>query len=99
MSRRLSVPLLAHLLTWRPAMPPAMSRAMSVESFVVGIPQATLDDLQVRLAATRMVSDDEADDANSWNAGTSPSYLRELLHYWRSDFDWRAQEAKINRFE
>ena len=24
--------------------------------------------------------------------------MRELLEYWRSRFDWRAQEAKLNRF-
>jgi pimeloyl-ACP methyl ester carboxylesterase len=24
-------------------------------------------------------------------------YLKALVHYWRTDFDWRAQEAQLNR--
>ena len=27
------------------------------------------------------------------------SYLKELVAYWRDKFDWRAQEARLNRFE
>src|SRR5688500_9345040 len=68
---------------------------MSTQSFEIRVPQATLDDLRERLARTRLSHDDEATD---WDAGTSPAYLRQLVDYWRSGFDWRAQEARINRF-
>jgi pimeloyl-ACP methyl ester carboxylesterase len=67
---------------------------MPVQSFEVKIPESTLDDLRERLAATRRVP--QADEAD-WDAGTSPVYLRQLVEYWRSQFDWRAQEARINR--
>ena len=30
--------------------------------------------------------------------GTDLDYLSELVDYWRTDFDWRAQEAALNRF-
>ena len=26
------------------------------------------------------------------------AYIKELVEYWRTDFDWRAQEAKLNAF-
>ena len=68
---------------------------MSVQAFEINVPDATLDDLRIRLASTRPVPHDNAAD---WDAGTSPAYLRELIHYWQSHYDWRAQEARINQF-
>ena len=63
--------------------------------FTVAIPEPKLQDLQRRLGRTRL---DPDDDATGWEAGTSPAYLRELVEYWRSGYDWRAQEREINRF-
>jgi microsomal epoxide hydrolase len=68
---------------------------VTVQSFRVEIPQPVLDDLRVRLEATRRAPQEDASD---WDAGTSPAYLSELVEYWRTRFDWRAQEAYINRF-
>lgn len=68
---------------------------MKIESFKIEIPQPVLDDLRARLDATRLAAQDDASD---WEAGTSPAYLGELVEYWRTRFDWRAQEAGINRF-
>jgi len=68
---------------------------VSIESYAIDIPQSTLDDLRERLAGTRFVP---YDDATDWGAGTSPAYLRELVDYWRLHFNWRAQEARLNRF-
>ena len=62
--------------------------------FKVAVADATLQDLQRRLVGTRFDPGDAAD----WEAGTSPAYLRELVEYWRSAYDWRAQETAINRF-
>jgi pimeloyl-ACP methyl ester carboxylesterase len=63
--------------------------------FKVEVAAATLQDLQRRLVRTRF---DPEDDAADWDAGTSPGYLRELVEYWRSGYDWRAHEAEINCF-
>jgi pimeloyl-ACP methyl ester carboxylesterase len=63
--------------------------------FRVGVADTTLQDLQRRLARTRF---DPEDGAVDWEAGTSPAYLRQLVAYWRSGYDWRAQETAINRF-
>ncbi len=71
---------------------------MTVEPFTIEVPDATLADLSVRLAATRRVPADAADAAAAWNAGTPPAYLRQLVDYWRSGYDWRAREARLNRF-
>jgi pimeloyl-ACP methyl ester carboxylesterase len=67
----------------------------TVQQFRVEIPQADLDDLQTRLALTRYPTPAPGDD---WVYGTPVSYLREMVDYWRTGFDWRAQEARMNEF-
>ncbi len=69
---------------------------MEIERFVIDVPQATLDDLEARLAAARWP--DEIPGAE-WDYGTNLSYLRELAEYWRTGFDWRAQERALNEFD
>ncbi len=68
---------------------------MSIQPFNVNIPQATLDDLHERLAHTRWPDEIEGAD---WDYGTNLEYLRELANYWQHTFDWRKQEAMLNRF-
>lgn len=66
-----------------------------MQPFKIDVPQSVLDDLQRRLAHTRWP--DEIEDAD-WDYGTTQSYLRQLATYWQTDYDWRAQEAKLNEF-
>ena len=33
-----------------------------------------------------------------WRLGTNQAYLRELIAYWRDEFDWRAAERRLNEF-
>ena len=62
--------------------------------FTIAIEQSRLDDLSVRLRRTNLA----ADYANEeWGYGTNGAYLRELIDYWISGFDWRKQEAALNR--
>jgi pimeloyl-ACP methyl ester carboxylesterase len=68
---------------------------VGVERFTVAVPQATLEDLAERLARTRWPGEL---GGPGWGDGTSPAYLRELVGWWQSGFDWRAQEAALNRF-
>jgi hypothetical protein len=68
---------------------------VGMERFRVDVPQGILDDLGGRLARTRWP---DAPDGPGWEDGTSPAFLRELVGWWRTGYDWRAQEAAINRF-
>jgi pimeloyl-ACP methyl ester carboxylesterase len=61
--------------------------------FRIAVPQADVDDLRRRLAATRWP--DEVNDAD-WSYGTSLPFLRELTTYWAESYDWRAAEARLN---
>jgi pimeloyl-ACP methyl ester carboxylesterase len=68
---------------------------MKPRPFKVAIDQSVLDDLNDRLDRTRWI-DDLNDDG--WTYGLSLPYMRELVQYWRHQFDWRAREEAINRF-
>jgi pimeloyl-ACP methyl ester carboxylesterase len=64
-----------------------------VEPFRLHVPDTATADLRERLSRTRFP--DQA-PGEPWAYGTNVDYLRELVEYWRSGFDWRAQEARLN---
>jgi len=65
----------------------------SIRPFKVQIPQASIDDLRRRIAATRWPDKETVDDRSQ---GAQLTKLRELLRYWGTDYDWRKAEAKLN---
>jgi pimeloyl-ACP methyl ester carboxylesterase len=68
---------------------------VDIRPFRIDIPQAELDDLSDRLARTRWP--DEL-PGGGWSRGVPLAYLRDLAEYWRTVYDWRAQEASLNQF-
>ena len=66
-----------------------------VEPFRVEVPVEVLADLRARLSSTRFP--DEVPDTG-WEYGTNLAYLKDLLEYWRTKYNWREQEHEINRF-
>jgi pimeloyl-ACP methyl ester carboxylesterase len=68
----------------------------ALRPFRVDVPQADLDDLQDRLARVRWP--DELPDAG-WDYGVPLDYIKELVDHWRSGYDWRAVEARLNEHE
>ncbi|MGW6199710.1 epoxide hydrolase family protein [Kribbella sp. NPDC055110] len=72
-----------------------MNTNESIRPFTVTIAQADLDDLNARLARTRLP---EAAPGDDWDYGTPNHYLSEMVDRWQNGFDWRAQEARMNEF-
>jgi epoxide hydrolase len=66
-----------------------------IRPFRIDIPQTELDDLRDRLARTRWP--DELSGVG-WTRGVPLDYLKELADYWRTGYDWRAQETRLNEF-
>lgn len=62
--------------------------------FAIDIPDRAVDDLRERLFATRWP---KALDGDTWEDGASLAFMRRLVDHWANRFDWRAQEAKLNR--
>ena len=67
---------------------------MVIEKFTVSIPEAGLDDLKRRLDSTRWPDELPGTD---WAFGTSLAYMKSLVAYWRTTYDWRLHEAALNR--
>lgn len=70
------------------------SDPLGAEPFSVAVPDSALEDLRARLRNTRWP--DQVSDP--WDYGTDLGYLRSLLRSWADEFDWRAQERRINGF-
>ena len=66
-----------------------------IKPFSCNVPDEVIADLKRRLSHTRLP--DQLDGAG-WDYGTERSYLDELCGYWRDSFDWRAAEARFNRY-
>ncbi|MEM7338994.1 MAG: epoxide hydrolase [Actinomycetota bacterium] len=64
--------------------------------FTIAVPDAALDDLKARLRNTRWP---EAEPVDDWSQGIPLAYTKELAAYWADDYDWRAREAALNRFD
>jgi pimeloyl-ACP methyl ester carboxylesterase len=68
---------------------------MMITPFRIDVPQADLDDLAARLAATRWP--DEVSGAGT-DYGMPLTVVRRLAEHWRTGYDWRAHEARLNEF-
>lgn len=68
---------------------------MPIHPFTIKIEDHILEDLKRRLAATRWPDELPNQD---WKYGTNLRYLKELVAYWQSEFDWRKQEQQLNAF-
>jgi pimeloyl-ACP methyl ester carboxylesterase len=71
----------------------AVKNATAVRPFTVEIPEADLEDLRSRIAATRWPEKEPVADASQ---GVQSATIQALAHYWASDYDWRRAEAKLN---
>jgi len=72
-----------------------LKKSDAASSFKIEISDGILSDLHRRLTHTRWSI---YPDGIHWKAGTSPEYLRELVNYWETSYDWRRQEARLNQF-
>ena len=64
--------------------------------FTIDVADDVLDDLRRRLHNTRWP---EAELVDDWSQGIPLSYVREVCDYWADEYDWRAREAALNRFD
>lgn len=68
----------------------------SIRPYRIAVPDADLADLRQRLHRTRWP---ERECVPDWSQGIPLDYVRDLAGYWADGYDWRAQEARLNRFD
>ena len=67
---------------------------MFARPFIIDTPESMLADLKDRLRNTRLP---QPLASVGWNEGMDADVLRDLITHWSTTFDWRAQEAALNR--
>lgn len=67
-----------------------------IRPFTIDVSDEILDDLRSRLRNTRWPERELVDD---WSQGTPLAYLQDVCSYWAEQYNWRAREAKLNRFD
>lgn len=67
----------------------------TIEPFTITVPDAVLTDLHDRLDRARLPNQITG---IGWEQGTERGYLVGLLDHWRHRYDWRATEARLNRY-
>ena len=67
----------------------------AVQPFCIDVSDETLERLRAKVAAYEW---HYMPDDGGWAYGTNLDYMKELCAYWLDEFDWRAQEAALNRF-
>lgn len=65
----------------------------SIRPFHVHVPQAQLDDLRRRIAATRWPDKETVNDESQ---GIELAKVQALVQYWGKGYDWRKAEARLN---
>lgn len=68
----------------------------AIKPFRIAISDDILADLKSRLARTRWP---EAELVDDWSQGAPLKWIKEVCAYWADGYDWRAREARLNRFD
>jgi pimeloyl-ACP methyl ester carboxylesterase len=74
----------------------AQAGSATIRPFKMHVPDRVLIDLRHRLAETKWP---DQLPGTTWEYGADIKKVRELADYWQNQYDWRVQEAKINRFD
>ena len=69
------------------------SNNAAIRPFRVNIPDSKLVDLRRRITATQWPEQETVADNSQ---GVRLVTMRQLAHYWQSDYDWRKVEARLN---
>ena len=66
-----------------------------VTPFRIEIPKARIDRITAQLGDVEWP--DAPEDADPWAYGTSLAVMKDLVQYWRTRYDWRARQARMNQ--
>jgi pimeloyl-ACP methyl ester carboxylesterase len=70
-----------------------ITAAEAIRPFRVDIPEADLVDLRQRLAQARLP---EKETVSDFSQGVPLKTIQQVLDYWKTSYDWRKVEARIN---
>lgn len=71
----------------------ALSEKSLLRPFRVDVPEADLVDLKQRLERARLP---EKETVHDFSQGVPLKTIRQVLEYWRTKYDWRKVETRLN---
>ncbi len=66
-----------------------------IKPYRISVGDDVLGDLKSRLRNTRWP---EAEPVEDWSQGAPLKWIKDICRYWAEEYDWRAREARLNRF-
>ena len=66
-----------------------------IKPFTVSVPDSTLEEIYNKI---KNYPWKEMPNLDGWEYGSNLNYMKEFSKYWISNFDWKKQEAEINKF-
>ncbi|XP_012218176.1 juvenile hormone epoxide hydrolase 1-like [Linepithema humile] len=67
-----------------------------IRPFVINVSKSVIDDLNERLAKRRELVEPLEDVA--WTYGISTTYLKNILEYWYTKYNWTERQALLNKY-
>ncbi|KAG8708354.1 hypothetical protein FRC11_006544, partial [Ceratobasidium sp. 423] len=74
-----------------------MSPYGEIRPFTISIPDDQLDELRKKLEMARLPDELDLPAGQEWDWGIPLAVLKPVIDYWRTKYDWRAVEDRINR--
>jgi pimeloyl-ACP methyl ester carboxylesterase len=68
---------------------------MTEQPFTISVPEQAIDDLRRRLERTRWP---DTVAGSGWTYGLDLAWMRSLVNYWLTTYDWRAEERALNNY-
>ena len=66
-----------------------------IKPFIVSVPDSTLEEIYNKI---KNYPWKEMPNLDGWEYGSNLNYMKDFSKYWISNFDWKKQEAEINKF-
>ena len=95
-NRRSALKILGGGVTSALLMPAQSTSSSSPRPFRVSVSQNEIDHILRRVRETHIP--EPIGGTSGWQYGASHEYMRSLIAYWTTRFDWRKAEEKLNRY-
>ena len=69
--------------------------SLAIKKFVVNVPDEVLHDLKTRLNLARFA---ESIEGTNFRYGFNSNYLKQVVEFWKTEFDWKQQEKELNKY-
>lgn len=66
------------------------------QPFKIAVDPATLDWINQRVQNARVIPDVKHPEGKEWADGVPSSVMNELVEYWKTSYDWRKVEERLN---